>query len=234
MSANDWFTYYSERASKPEGSAFWQVGKTVEGLPVGYHQLRLIARAIQDGLDLKEGDSVIDFGCGNGLTWELASQQNWRVIGVDFIPEFGEKFVKRMNKKGWNNSVFFQSEISEMGHPGISDASKALIYEVVQHLTSAELTKTLRAIHEQTEIETLFLGGIPDANYKDRFEERYIRPVTPKSANSTVAPDLGNWYSRLEMQRIALETGFQAQIQDQHRDLYTQHYRYDAILKKVT
>lgn len=232
MSVDDWFAYYSARASAPEVSDFWKVGKTVDGSAVSYRQLCLIARAIQDGLDLKEGDSIIDFGCGNGLVWEPAGQKTLRVIGVDFIPEFGEEFLHRMNKKGYKNSVFFQSDISEMGHPSISGAYKAVIYEVVQYLSRVQLSKTLTAIWEQTEVEAIFLGGIPDADQKDKFEERYLRSVTPKLSKNLIAPNLGNWYSRLEIQKIAVDSGFQAEIHEQHQDLYTNHYRYDAVLNR--
>jgi len=58
---------YDAHARSVPADAYWaQVRRTINGEPIDGAQIALIVKAITAGLSLKQGDSVVDLGCGNG------------------------------------------------------------------------------------------------------------------------------------------------------------------------
>jgi demethylmenaquinone methyltransferase/2-methoxy-6-polyprenyl-1,4-benzoquinol methylase len=76
-------------------------------------------------LGLMPGDTVLDLGCGTGLSFELLEQgvgPEGRVIGVELTPEMLRVAEKRAERNGWTNITFIEGNAEEVEIPGPVDA----------------------------------------------------------------------------------------------------------------
>lgn len=67
--------------------------------------------------ELKEGETVLDLGCGTGLDAFLASQkvgQTGKVIGVDMTPEMIDRAQENAKRGGYDNVEFRLGEIENL------------------------------------------------------------------------------------------------------------------------
>jgi demethylmenaquinone methyltransferase/2-methoxy-6-polyprenyl-1,4-benzoquinol methylase len=71
-------------------------------------------------LHLKQGDCVIELGCGTGLNFPLIIEQigpGGRFVGVDLTPKMLECAQERVDHSGWKNVELVQSDIAEYDFP---------------------------------------------------------------------------------------------------------------------
>ncbi len=76
-------------------------------------------------LGLKPGETVLDLGCGTGLSFELLEQEvgpGGRVIGVELTPEMLRLAEDRAERNGWTNITFIEGNAEEVEIPGPVDA----------------------------------------------------------------------------------------------------------------
>ena len=74
-------------ARSVSANAYWkQVRRTVNGEPVSEAQIRLIVRAIEDGLSLGPDNTVLDIACGNGALSSRLFHKCRGLVGVDMSP----------------------------------------------------------------------------------------------------------------------------------------------------
>lgn len=77
-------------------------------------------------LSLRPGDTVLDLGCGTGLSFELLEQgvgAEGRVIGVELTPDMLRLAEDRAERKGWTNITFIEGNAEEVEIPGPVDAA---------------------------------------------------------------------------------------------------------------
>lgn len=85
------------------------------GLKIGQYRKKAV-----DILDLKEGDFVIDLGCGTGLCFPLLVDKigpNGRLVGVDISSEMLSVAEERVKSFGWNNVELIKSDIDRFEFP---------------------------------------------------------------------------------------------------------------------
>jgi ubiquinone/menaquinone biosynthesis C-methylase UbiE len=101
-------------------------------------------------LELKRGESVLDVGCGTGLSFHLLEDgvgPEGRIIAIDQSPEMLEKARERVKINGWENITLIESSIEEAAVPETVDAalfalshdimrSPDAVENVVQHVKS--------------------------------------------------------------------------------------------------
>ena len=76
-------------------------------------------------LDLKPGESVLDLGCGTGLSFEMLQQgvgPQGRIIGVELSPEMLEIAQEKVERNGWENVTLIQGDAQTVEVPGPLDA----------------------------------------------------------------------------------------------------------------
>ena len=79
-------------------------------------------RAAIESLALRQGDVVLDMGCGTGLSMPLLQQgvgARGRVVGIEQSPEMMALAQQRVQQQGWRNVTLIESaaEDAEIPHP---------------------------------------------------------------------------------------------------------------------
>lgn len=70
-----------------------------------------------DRLALRPGGSVLDFGCGTGLSFPLlqdAIGPTGRLIGVELSPDMIERARQRVTREGWSNVALIEANAEEV------------------------------------------------------------------------------------------------------------------------
>lgn len=220
--------YYTSRVSQSD-DLFWQVGKTVNGKPVGNEQLSLIVNRIKQVLELNTRDTVLDMGCGNGLvTNEIASSVG-SIIGVERNRPLFEKACKHASTP---NQQFKHADILEFVLDNLI-ANKAFTYEVVQHIEHHHLKMfLLRMRSTLSEAGSLFIGGIPDEEKKWAFYNTAQRKSSLSASLAETGRDpVGTWYYQDFFYYLADEFDCSVTILQQPSELYTSHYRFDCLVE---
>jgi len=76
--------------------------------------LRRIRRRAIAALNLRPGDSVLDFGCGTGLSFEELERAvglDGRLIGVDVSPDMLRRARRNIAEHGWANVTLIESNV---------------------------------------------------------------------------------------------------------------------------
>jgi len=77
-------------------------------------------------LALKQGDTVLDVGCGTGLSLALLYQAvgaQGRIVGIEQSPEMIEKARQRVEQHGWRNVTLLCSPVESAEIPAHADAA---------------------------------------------------------------------------------------------------------------
>ena len=75
-------------------------------------------------LDLKEGDRVLDVGCGPGGSFPYlfhAVGQSGQVVGVEISPEISINARRRIERNGWRNVEVIEAAAQEVHLTGTFD-----------------------------------------------------------------------------------------------------------------
>jgi ubiquinone/menaquinone biosynthesis C-methylase UbiE len=86
---------------------------------IGFRQWAYRSLAVQ-ALRLREGDTVVEIGCGTGLNFSLIEQvigPTGRIIGIDLTDAMLAQARLRVEKHGWNNVSFVQADAVEFQFP---------------------------------------------------------------------------------------------------------------------
>jgi SAM-dependent methyltransferase len=73
----------------------------------------------------QRGDTVIDLGCGTGLSFEplqRALGDAGRIIGIEQSPEMFDKARQRVQRHGWRNVTLLNAAAEDADIPGRADA----------------------------------------------------------------------------------------------------------------
>ena len=76
-------------------------------------------------LDLKPGETVLDLGCGTGLSFDQLQQgvgPDGRIIGVELSPDMLDIARQKIERNGWDNVTLIQGDAREVEIPGPLDA----------------------------------------------------------------------------------------------------------------
>jgi demethylmenaquinone methyltransferase/2-methoxy-6-polyprenyl-1,4-benzoquinol methylase len=85
----------------------------------------LYKRQTITALDLKQGDTVVDIGCGTGLNFLMLQEKigpSGRIIGVDLTSGMLAEAARRVDENGWGNVMLVQSDAAEYEFPRGIDA----------------------------------------------------------------------------------------------------------------
>jgi len=236
----DWRSHWIDvrpLESPAVADALKQVGKTRLGMPVGSDQLDLIIAAIRTALECRASDRIVDLGCGNGLITARVAQSVASVLGLDVSPTLVD------DARRFHAGDATRFEVGDFSDPDLlsdqarefatADTVKLYAYEVLQHLTPDELELFLQATTARFDgAIKLFCGSIPD---RARIRAFYDTPERWELYERNVAAgreQIGTWWSADELRDVAERAGFTCERREQDAELYTAHYRFDALLTR--
>jgi ubiquinone/menaquinone biosynthesis C-methylase UbiE len=87
-------------------------------------------RLAVDRLGLTRGDTVLDVGCGTGLSFALIEDgigAEGRLIGVDLSPDMLGKARERVEHHGWENVTLVESAVEDAAIPAELDACVSVL-----------------------------------------------------------------------------------------------------------
>jgi len=86
---------------------------------VGFREWHYRQQAV-DTLRLKQGDIVVELGCGTGLNFSLLRSRigtEGRIIVVDLTDRMLEQAEERVRRRGWNNVELVQADAADYAFP---------------------------------------------------------------------------------------------------------------------
>ena len=227
----DWKNYFENKVHLSGSSRRLQVGKTILGNAVSDEQILTIHEQIKRCLEIKKIDDVLDLGCGNGLLTGKLAMNCGSVVGLDFCDSL--IFIAKKNNHRSNVSYVIR-DLRKLPRKEIRGKSKFFMYEVIQHLTKQEFIKFIRNLSEVVDKKSmLFLGGVPDEHKKRNFYDTDEKYRFFLDMEKIKVPHLGSWWTRYNLSGIARRYGWQLLFIKQPENLYTSHYRFDALLIKL-
>lgn len=225
-----WLNHFNFNAEHFVDSQLKQVGKTINGCEVDQDQVCLIIETIKNHLALSKNDSVIDLCCGNGLLTARIARFCKRVVGVDF----SEKMIAIGRKTNIvPNIKYFVSDVIALEWNRFRGYSKLCIYEGIQHLTVEEFRQLLRAIRENIDNPTIFIGGVPDKQKLNQYYDTDEKIAFFLDREARGISHMGRWWDQSEIEAVGKELGMQTCFHAQHSTLYSAYYRFDCVLEQI-
>jgi SAM-dependent methyltransferase len=227
-----WERYRGAEAQN-EDDLFYQVGKTVNRVPIGREVLSRMVRRIAVALDLNATDDLMDLCCGNGLiTFELAPLVR-QITAVDFSTRLIAT-ARRMRPVG--NIRYVVGDVLDP-IPALAgldlDPLKFLMSDSLAYLEPLDLERVLKNVGEHAAGRPFrfLLTGIPDILEKWSFydtPERRARHVESERTGDQLNDGLGRWWHRSEIEEACARYSLRAQVAPQPAGLSS--YRMDVLI----
>lgn len=102
--------------------------------------LEPVRTACFERLDLKPGETVLDLGCGTGVSFERLHREvgpEGRIIGLELSPDMLELARRRVELNGWTNVTLIEGDASAAEIPGPVDAVLAFFVPEILYLPPA-------------------------------------------------------------------------------------------------
>jgi predicted TPR repeat methyltransferase len=226
-----WETLFDEQVEAHPSAFLKQVLKTEYGSEIDTTQLDLVHQSIQANLALDANDSLLDLCCGNGLITSRLAANVQTVEAIDFSSCMIDIANSSFSLPNVNYRV---ADVSELSADDSEPFSKILMYEGIQYLDQKAFRNLLHTLTRSSTGFTFFIGGVPDRQrirhfYKD--EEQYQFYLDSEREGR---PHLGHWWDEKALTGIARLCGCEIVILPQNPGLYTQHYRFDCLIKYQT
>ena len=229
---NDRPGHYKELAKRYGPKDYWsQVGRIVAGKPVGEDQIQLIVDSILRGLEIGEGDLLLDLCCGNGALTDRIFDRCRGGFGVDYSPPLIE-VAKRDFERPGEREYRLQDVMEFLETAEVTEKfNKALCYGSLTYLSLEAAQRFLVLVRERfPKVERLMFGNLPDRTKARKFLGPLYREGIEDDPNSAI----GIWRTEEEFVALAEQTGWSCAISRQAPPFFAANYRYDAVLTPLS
>jgi len=222
----DWTAFWDNKAGSDND--LQATGRGLMDLP-GY--LHTVAEVVKL-LDLKQGEHLIDVGCGAGIM--ALSLAPW--LGSICAIDISTALVSRAgaNLQGQENVTFSVGSITRIPVPD-SSAEKLLAYSVIQYLEKEE---NVRLVMQEV-ARVLKSGGraLLAANPDPLLRGAYEQVVRQRPDVEGVNKELGLldhllWLSQKQMTEMAKSAGLQAKPEPLNQRVWQHFYMFHLVLTK--
>jgi demethylmenaquinone methyltransferase/2-methoxy-6-polyprenyl-1,4-benzoquinol methylase len=120
-------------AREPLLEAYTTRARLYDKRTMAFHRYR---RMIVDALPLRQGDVVIDAGCGTGLCFSMLVEKvgpGGRVIGVDASSDMAAQARERVAREGWSNVDVMEVPVTQARIAVAADAALfCAVHDILQ------------------------------------------------------------------------------------------------------
>ncbi|HTZ00540.1 MAG TPA: class I SAM-dependent methyltransferase [Rhodocyclaceae bacterium] len=222
----DWPTFWDAKAAA--GNDFQATGRGLMGVPGYLHTVAEIVRL----LDLRQGETLADVGCGTGLIAMSLAPWLSRIDAVDISPAMVER--ARANLGDMPNVVLAPGSLTELPL-GAASVDKLLAYSVLQYLGSVEaVASALREVGRVLKPGgRALLAANPDPARRPAYEDT----VRGRSDGEAVAKELALlddllWLSAAECTRQAAAAGLAGRAEPISPRIWQHFYMFDLVVEK--
>jgi demethylmenaquinone methyltransferase/2-methoxy-6-polyprenyl-1,4-benzoquinol methylase len=144
-------------------------------------------------LDLREGDRVLDVGCGPGGSFPYlvrAVGQSGQVVGVEISPEISINARRRIKKNRWRNVEVIEAAAQEVRLTGTFDG--LLMFAAADVYASEEALENLFP-HLNKKARVAAFGAKLSSNRLGRILNPLLRTLFNLSFSTTPRPDYEPW-----------------------------------------
>jgi len=146
-------------------------------------------------LDLKEGDRVLDVGCGPGGSFPYlvrAVGQSGQVVGVEISPEISINARRRIEKNGWRNVEVIEASAQEAHLTGTFDG--LLMFAAADVYASEEALENLFP-HLNEKARVAAFGAKLSSSRLGKILNPFLRMLFNLFFPTTPRPDYEPWRS---------------------------------------
>jgi SAM-dependent methyltransferase len=155
--------------------------------------IRPVRQKAVELLDLKEGDRVLDVGCGLGGSFPYlvsAVGQSGQVVGVEMSPEISMNARRRIEKNGWRNVEVIEAAAQEVHLTGTFDG--LLMFAAADvYASEAALENVFPLLNEKARIAAF--GAKLSSGHLGRILNPFLRMLFNLSFSTTPRPDYEPW-----------------------------------------
>lgn len=224
-----WINYWTSNQRIDADNLHYQVGRTINGVPIDPQKWQFHLNEIEQTLDLNSHDTLLDLCAGNGLITMPLSLKCRSVTAVDI----SKTLLKKIDTRSYPSITVITGDIRNVSLPS-GAFSKGIMYGALQYFNERETIDIFDKIYLSLMPGGSFLiGDIPDI---DRLFVFYNKPEWVTAYFDSLranTPAVGNWFKKEMLVEMAKYVGFSnAEILSQHPDLINSHYRFDLLLTK--
>lgn len=212
----------------------FQIGRSVNGIPVSREKFEFIINDLLKKINLQENDVVLDLCCGNGvLTYEFAKYCK-RVVGVDFSKPYIENAKKY---KISDNINYFYGDILDIKETidfNNFQPDKIIMHASLAYFNGKQLDKLLLMLNNNIKKDFIFLiSNVPNRKkrwlYFNTFRRRwdYIFNTIIRSKDRGV----GRWWTKKEIVKIVEKNNMKVNFIDIDKNNFAHYYRMDLVIK---
>jgi cyclopropane fatty-acyl-phospholipid synthase-like methyltransferase len=212
---------------------FWgQVSRTINGKPFSVDDIARIETSIRNNLEFTSDDVLLDLGCGNGALAQYFFDDISAYRGVDY-----SDYLIGIAKDNFERSQTHQFVCDDVENYVLTEKnpgrfSKVLCYGVFSYFTGQQARDILTTVFNRfVGVELLLLGNLPDRNLADQFYHDGIEYAPFLDDNSS---SIGIWWSQEDLFQLAKDIGWQVEFRKMGADFCASHYRFDAILRRMS
>lgn len=222
----DWQNFWDNKAAA--GNDFQATGRGLMGVPGYLYTVAEIVRL----LDLRQGETLADVGCGTGLIALSLAPWLGRVEAIDISPAMVER--ARANVADLPNVSVAVGSLVELPLPA-PDVDKLLAYSVLQYLGSTD--QVTRALAEVQRVlkpgGCALLAANPDPSKRLHYEQSVRSRCDQEAADKELAllDDL-LWLSGEALVRLAEAVGLRGRVAEISPRIWQHFYMFDLVLEK--
>lgn len=222
-----WINFWNNSAIISKSGIQEKVGRTISGVPISEEDWNIVLKDIEQQLDLKSTDELLDIAAGSGAITLPFSKKVYSVTALDI----SKKLLSAIPHN--NNIIKIHADVRTFNF-NENQFSKIILYFAIQHFNEKETIELFQKIYSWLKPNGICLiGDIPDEERKFIFFNSHEREKAYFNSILKEEPIIGTWFTKDFIQKLGEFTGFKKSlIINQPPSYINSHYRFDLKLTK--
>ena len=228
-----WRNYRKNKVTEDYLDLFYQVGKTINKLPIQQNIFDQMILDIINKLELNENDILLELCCGNGLLTKPLSFFVNKIYAFDFT----EHLISTAKLKNQNENIEYAVGDVKSDFLNLFSISKMpnkyLMNDSLGYFTVSDLEKILINIKKSSFI--IYITGIPNDLLKWNFyntEERKFKYKENVKNGDEFNDGIGRWWKDSELYELSIKLNLKLEIENQHNEISS--FRMNAIFTYIS